>query len=476
MLTKQQQLSIDILNDLHRNWTPHDGQLKVGRELINGKSDTLFIQCGRKWGKSEFAIYILWRHALLHPKSACYYVTPTMTHGRRFIWTDPRLTTFGPNKYIDRINSNEMILRFKNGSFIQVLGSENFQSANGLRPSFLVYDEFSEFHPRFHETMNPNRIVYKCPLVIIGTPPTADSINKSQYLTYAQECQDRTDSIWIRQSSYSNPHIPKEELDREREKLFQRGEEWIWYSQYEARITAGGRNVVFPMFSPEKHVVSHDILMAEISRDAHKLQWYCITDPGTTTTMAVLFVAVNPHTKKIYVVDEIYEQDARQTSVSLIMPRILKRVKTYSPTLSFDEDWYKVYDEAAAWFCNEVAQQFEIYFQPTLKAHNKKENGISLMKDIFIHNVIQISDRCSNFQKEIIGYVADENGKFPKLNDHLLDCFRYFLAAAHYSMVQVMEAVRVLGARIPGDKDPPGYQRPLNKRDLEEFDWTAEYE
>lgn len=404
------------------------------------------------------ALYMLWRHALLNPGSACYYITPEMAHGRKLVWTDPRLTTFVNSKYIKSVNANEMIVRATNGSFIQIIGSENYAAANGLRPSFLVYDEFCEFHPRFHETMQPNRIVFKCPLVIIGTPPMQDSRNREQYITYAEECRSRDDTIWIRQTSYDNPHISKQELDAEKEKLFARGEEYLWYSQYEAKITAGGKHVIFPMLDRSRHVHKHADLMEEISRDIKKLDWYCVVDPGTTTVMAFLFLAINPYSKRIYILDEIYEKNQRNTSVQNVMPVCLAKAEDLARGVSFEDDWVKVYDEAAAWFTNEVMQQYGYYFMPTLKVHNKKENGISLIKDILVHNAVSISDRCENLLSEMGNYVADAEGRFPKHGDHLIDTFRYAMAAANYSMVEVMQAARVLGARVLGDPDPEGVQ------------------
>jgi hypothetical protein len=475
-LSKEQQLTLQIIGDLHKDWKPHQGQLTCGKSFFKDNKTTLFIQCGRKWGKTEFAIYMLWRHALLNPGAACYYVTPEMTHGRKLVWTDPRLAQFGPKEYIKSVNSNEMLIRFKNGSFIQILGSENYAAANGLRPSFLVYDEFCEFHPSFHETMNPNRAVLDAPLVIIGTPPRGDSRNKEQYVTYAEECRNNSRSLWIHQDSYQNPYTPKEWLDNERQMLFDRGEEWLWFSQYEAKITAGGKYVIFPMLDKDKHVVTREQIKREIARDAHKLDWYCIADPGTTTCMAILFAAINPYTKKIYIVDEIYEKDMKKTSVREIMPRILQIAKYWNPRGDFEDDWYKVYDEAAAWFCNEVMQQYGYYFHPTLKVHNKKENGISLIKDILIHFTCDISDDCPNLVSEMSNYIADDQGKFPKKDDHLIDCFRYFLASAHYSMVEVMEAARQLGARRISDEIDGGYQRRTLDDDGMPFDWTANYD
>jgi hypothetical protein len=39
-------------------------------------------------------------------------------------------------------------------------------------------------------------------------------------------------------------------------------------------------------------------------------------------------------------------------------------------------------------------------------------------------------------------YVKDEKGNLPKRDDHLIDCFRYFLAASNYSMIEAMEIIK----------------------------------
>ena len=84
-LSPSDKLYLQIMDDLHTHWNPHPGQVKVGASLIKGDVNTLFIQCGRKWGKTDFAIYLLWRHALLNPGSTCYYITPELSHGRETV-------------------------------------------------------------------------------------------------------------------------------------------------------------------------------------------------------------------------------------------------------------------------------------------------------------------------------------------------------------------------------------------------------
>ena len=79
---------------------------------------------------------------------------------------------------------------------------------------------------------------------------------------------------------------------------------------------------------------------------------------------------------------------------------------------------------------------------PTQKHLNKKEHGLSLIKDLLIHDMVVISDRCEDLIKEMEKYAKDDKGMIPKKDDHLIDCFRYLLGAANYDMVEVLERKR----------------------------------
>lgn len=437
-ITRSQQLTLQIIHDLHKDWTPHSGQLEVGKPLIDGKVDTVFLQCGRKWGKSDFAIYMLWRWALMNPGSACYYITPTLQQGKEIVWANNRLQTFGDKKYLQGDpNNSELRIRFKNGSYIKILGSENYGAANGLTADFVVYDEFKEFHHKFHDVMNPNRAVHKAPLLIIGTPPAIDDTNRLQYIDYAEECVASDNCLHIRHSSYKNPHIDRDWLDKEKARLFNRGEPEVWYREYEGKIVAGGKRAIFPMLDREQHVYKHGSIYRQIRRDLRRMEWVVSVDPGTSTCMAALFVAVHPYSKEVYVLDEIYETNKADTSTRKFFPRLLEKTAQLFPRGDIDEDWTKVYDEAGAWFSNEVMANYGTFFGPTEKYVNKKDDGISLIKDLLLENHVYISDRCTNLLWEMENYSTDDQGRYMKKYDHLIDCFRYMLHAINYDMVEV---------------------------------------
>ena len=451
-------LTQQIMEDLHANWTPHTGQLSCLKDLFYGSKSMVMIQCGRKWGKTDAAIYCLWRWALLHPGSSCYYVAPELKHGKELIWHNQRLIKFGKErdnlgrivpggidslkKYIKAVNNSEARLTLTNGSQIIIVGSENWGAANGLTPDFAVYDEFKVFKRQWHIEFNPNRIVRKAPLVLIGTPPKMGDGNREQYIDVADQARQREDMVHIEASSYDNPHIPRDEIDREIEILKQRGEFDVIEREYYGKIVTGGSAAIFPMLDRTRHVRSHNDIIREIKRDIKKLEWYCIVDPGSTTCFAALICAINPYTRKLYILDEIYETDQQHTSVRSIYPRLDQKMAEMYPLGEVDEDWVKCYDEAAAWFATEVLHQYGINFFPTQKHLHKKEHGLSLIKDIMLHNLVDISDRCIKLFWEMENYAKDDKGNIPKKNDHLIDCFRYLVAAANYNMIEVLEIIK----------------------------------
>jgi hypothetical protein len=429
----------------------HSKQIECLKSLYRENKKLIFVPCGRKFGKSELAGYVLWRHALLNPGSACYYIAPEGSHGRKIMWDTQRLQRFlgkDSEKYLNgNPNNLEMKVKFKNGSFIQIFGSENWAAANGLTPAIVVYDEFKIFNPKFHIEMDPNRAAKSAPLVLIGTMPKVGDRNKEQYealLEYARHNPDNTAVHTY--TTFDNPInlLPdrKEAIMEQIKILRARGEEDVIQREYYSKIVPGGSRAVFPMLSEKDHILPHHELIKEISRDLSKLEWYCIADPGTSTCFGALFIALNPYTKVVYILNEIYEKDQQKTSTRQIYTRMQENMKILYPKGNILDDWYKTADEAAAWFIAEVMDQFFIYFSPTDKYHNKKEEGLSLIKDQLIHGLIKISDRCKHLFKEMQEYAKNDQGGIPKKNDHLIDCLRYFNGSSQYNMHEIIMAVQ----------------------------------
>lgn len=424
----------------------HEGQVTALAPLFDDRNiGTLLIACGRKFGKTELALYLLWRQALLFPNSAVYYVAPSREQAKKLLWDVRRLHHYMSEKYQDgKPNNRDLMIRLKNGSFIQLMGSENYEAANGLSPHLIVYDEFKAFNPNFHRTMGPNRVTHGAKLVVIGTLADSGAINRKEYFALMKFCKEDPSAHVHVATTFDNPinKLPykKRAIEEEIALLRARGDEDVVQREFFSRIIPGGSRSVFPMFSRVSQVVPHEDLKKEIEKDMNDLQWYCTMDPGSSTCFAVLFVAINPFTKQVYVLDEIYKTKQDETVISIIGPEIMRICRELNPFISLKEDWVKTYDEAGRWAANEILATYDLSFQQTMKWANEKDAGLSLIKDIMLHGLIKFSSKCVNTIDEVENYAKNDKGKIPKINDHTIDCLRYTLFADNYDINEALRA------------------------------------
>lgn len=446
-----------MIEALHAKWKPHPGQVRAAMPLFKHNKRMLFIACGRKWGKTELILYILCRWAKTHPGVGCWYICPELKQARKLVWTDPRLLNFVPGDWIKKVNHSEMRIELTNGSFIQIDGSDNFQAHRGTRPGIVVYEESKDHKPQFREVMRPNMSVYNAPEIHIGTPPSDDDSDEVQEYWDMLEAEFRAnpEAAYYTAPSWENPHFDRAWGEKEKKRLYDRGEGHVWEREYGAKRVKGGKLRIFPMLPPKATALTpHEQLMAKIWRDRKKLEWLWWADPAGASCFAVLFCAINPYTKDVYWLDEIYERSQTEMTVAKLGRRIIRTREDL-----FESDtWRSGYDEAAAWFHNEWLENFpdEQGLEPSQKSLRAKEDGLSQIKDIILAGKWHMSDRCQWFFWELNKYRKDDKGKIPKKDDHLIDCARYLLAASNYELKQEQEYREELdedfrGARISDD-------------------------
>lgn len=432
---------------LHSRWQPHAAQVAIGTALIRDRYRDVFAQCGRNFGKTELVAYLLWRWAWTFPGSENYYFSPYMKQSREILWASRRIQDFGPTGWKKDINNTEMRITLHNGSFIKLDGSDNVDAYRGVKPKGLsIFDEFKDFRPEFFEAYDPNRAAHDSPLFIIGTPPEFEN----QFTQIAASWAAKKDAKFFKFPTSSNPHISHEWLAKKKAELYDRGEGDKWEREYMAEFVRGGSKRIFPMLT-SKLVKAHADIVAEIHRDRKKLEWFCWADPAGASCFAVLFAAINPYTRTIYFLDEIYETKQEEMTVKKVGARIISMTKAL-----WSGDHRFGYDEAETWFRNEMLEHFGLSFEPTSKARNDKNAGLALLKDIMLAGKLVISSRCQKLFWELDNYRKDDEGKIIKKNDHLIDCARYILGASHYSLNESTEVIKEQdpmwrGARIEED-------------------------
>ena len=463
----------EIEADINSFWSPHKGQVPVARALFREFKRYVFLQCGRKFGKTEFAIYCMYVWAILFPNSQVYYIADTMKHAGEILWKNGRLPDFFKtpkrlrgesqeefaarkklgqmlhNKYVESANNSEMRVHFKNGSFIKVDGAENYANADGIEPDFMVYDEFKSHNFRYHEAAEPNLRVKKAPLLIVGTPPEELG---TYYEKIARTFDKLTYASFFKRPSYLNDKMyPAGRQDpdfiEECEKYIARGDEDVMQRELFAEIVVSGSKAIFPVLKvPEYdhehekyightvHVRPHQELQDMVSRHPKDYEYQSVFDPGSASCFANLIGVMNKHSKVVMLMDEIYETDQRETSTGIIWPRSQEKCEAVQMYMPY---WDYTYDNAATWFATEVLDRYGEALTPcskdiASKSVDKKQAKLGMIKDMLLEGKLLISDRCVKMIWEMTQYRKDENGKIPKENDHLIDCLRYMLSALHY--------------------------------------------
>ena len=454
--------------DLDLCWQPHQGQALIKKALFGENKEVIFLECGRKFGKTEMLAYLLYRYALSKPNAACYFIAPFQKQARELVWANNRLQNFflplidpktnlthkGHNreeaykiydelkeKYLDRVNDSEMRIKFNNGSFIKLDGADNHQAYRGINPNIIVYDEFKDHHPKFHTGMDPNLATFNAPLIVVGTPCEGDEQNMPSFNGMADYADQAENQAYFNMPTYINPHIDKAWLLRKKEELFAKGDEDKWFREYMAkRVLAGQRNI-FPMIEKNKHMIP-SVEMKEKLKFYKDWDFFLSFDPASASIFGVLLVAIHKRSRQLLIMDEIYEKKKALMSTKQIFPRALELLNKWN---ILQDDCRMIYDNAAAWFQNEVANEYGFNLEPCRKDFKKaKEDRINLIKDcLLLEGCVYFSEEAENTFNEFAEYRTDEKGRIVKNeetgseDDHNIDNLRYILSNAYYDTVPV---------------------------------------
>lgn len=423
----------------------HPKQVELLAPILRDNKKLVFGACGRKFGKSLGTCYLAWRWALLNPNSSVYIICPESTHARRIYWKDARIYQFlgrESKKYIQgKPNSRELTINFKNGSNIQIMGSENYMAANGLTPDLVIYDEFKGFHPEFHTQMDPNRAAKAAPLLIIGTMAEDGIRNKEEYYALLNDCEENPEETPVfKYGTFDNPinQLPgqKEAIEKQIALLRRQNKEHVVQREYFSKIIPGGETAIFPYFNPDTHVFKHEDLINEINKDVGNLEWGVAVDPGNRTVFAGVMGAYDVQNSIIYILDENYARTQQETLISKFMAKLRYKMTQLWPKGDINRGWAKVCDEQASWAILETLAQFnDMSFMTSNKNANKKEYGITLINEAMQKGLMKISDRCTSLIEEITNYHMNKQGKIPKVNDHGIDATRYLLHHLNYTIV-----------------------------------------
>lgn len=128
----------------------------------------------RRAGKDMACWNLAIRHLIKTP-SVCYYIFPTYAQAKKAIWDTltndgERFLDYIPQELIASSNGQEMKIRFKNNSLLQLCGSDNYNSLMGTNPSLCIFSEFAMQDPMAWNYIRPILAANNGIAIFISTP------------------------------------------------------------------------------------------------------------------------------------------------------------------------------------------------------------------------------------------------------------------------------------------------------------------
>lgn len=227
----------------------------------------------RRAGKDITAFNLCIRAAIRKPIQI-YYIFPTYSQGKKVLFDG--LTNEGyriidyflPKELIESINSQEMKIRFKNGSLFQVVGSDNFDSLMGTNPKLCVFSEYALQDPRAYQYIRPILTGNDGVALFISTPR-----GKNHLWELYQIAQQSPEWFCYRLTVEETNHIALSEIEKEKAEgimsddliqqeyyvSFNQGVEGAYYSKYIDRMKVSGQIGMVPWESAFKVHTAWDL-------------------------------------------------------------------------------------------------------------------------------------------------------------------------------------------------------------------------
>lgn len=362
---------------------------------------------GRRFGKTTLSVEEMKGKALSKP-SKIAYVAPTYAQARDICW---QMLIKELKPIIKKTNESrlelEVMTKDGDSSFITLRGWESIETLRGQQYDLIVIDEIASmrnFWSNWQEVVRPTLTDTKGEALFISTPKGFNHF----YDLYNLEQKD-SDYKSFHFSTYDNPFIPSEEVDKARLEMTEDRFAQEYLADF--RKTEG---LVYKEFKRELH------LYEELPDKT--FETLLGIDFGFTNPTAIIVVKKDRE-GNYWVEDEWYKTG--QTN-----EQIVKKATSFRPL--------RVYaDPEAPEKILEMANA-GLNLIEVIKGKDSVANGINKVREVFKQFRIKVNKRCLNLILELETYhypetrgERNENELPEKDGDHALDALRYILMSDH---------------------------------------------
>ena len=242
--------TIDI--KLPHLYQPREYQKKILHALNNGCKRAVWV-CHRRAGKD----LTIWNWVIAQAaesRKIIYYLFPSYAQAEKAIWRNItkegiKFKDFIPPQLIYKINEQARLIELLNGSIIQLIGSDNYDSLVGTNPSICIFSEMSRQNPLGWQYLRPILRENNGIAVFISTP-----LGRNDFYDLCQMAEKQEDWFFEKLTIEDTGVLTKHDMDKERAEgmsdelilqeyycQFTSGIEGSYYGKYMEESISSGR-------------------------------------------------------------------------------------------------------------------------------------------------------------------------------------------------------------------------------------------
>ena len=374
---------------------------------------------GRRGGKTELAVNEMAGKAYAKGNRNIAYIAPTFQQARDIAWVK-LVTVLKPITVKINETRLEIVVQTadKGKSTISLRGWESIETLRGLAFDFIVIDEIASmrnWEAMWNTVIRPTLTDKKGEVLFISTPK-----GFNHFYELYNVCNDPkrgADYASFHFTSYDNPYISKEEIDKARSEMSE--DEFAQEYMADFRKQQG---LVYKEFERSRHLYDEPI-------PRRKEYYIGGVDFGFTNPAAVVHVYKDS--------DSHYWVDEELYQTGMTDARVADYVR--------DQRFNLVYPDPENPAAIKELEDRNVNVREVRKGKDSVVNGINKVRELFKQNRLHIHKRCANLVMELESYHYPENTmerndrEIPvKDGDHLMDALRYVIMSDD---TQIMEDV-----------------------------------
>lgn len=373
--------------------TPAQAEIALDRHRFR------VICCGRRFGKTTLAIDQMKGRAFL-PGSRIAYIAPTYQQARDIAWEQLRKDC---SQAAQKINESRLEILLVNDSLLVLRGWEAIETLRGQKYDLIVIDEVAmmrDFWSKWQEVIRPTLTDTKGEAMFISTPK---GFNHFYDLFNLQDTDADYKSYHF--STYDNPHIPREELEKAKQELSL--ERFAQEYMADFKKTEG---LVYKEFDRAKH------LFTDIPEGTGIVERIAGVDFGFTNPCAIPDIWID-NSDTWWMKSEYYERGRTDAQVAEWVSA---------------QNFNVVYPDPESPSAIAELRKRGVNVRDVVKGKDSVKNGIDAVRERLKAGKFKVHVSCLNTIMEFETYaypdkkdMHNEEEKPIKEDDHMCDAIRY---------------------------------------------------